>query len=91
MNGTSLLIFLRILIQLPSAPKGKIKLSWTKIEVNSFGQVKSVKSKTKPQTILHMYLSLYNRLVSKCAACEKVFFKKNKLTHILSTPEELAI
>lgn len=75
MNGTSQLIFffLRILIQLPSATKVKIRLSWTKIEVNSSGQVKSVKSKTKPQTIMHMYLSLYNRLVSKCAAREKPF------------------
>lgn len=73
MNGTFLLIFLRILIQLPSAPKVKIRLSWTKIEVNSFGQVKSVKSKTKLQTILYMYLSLYNRLVYKCAAREKAF------------------
>lgn len=34
--------FLKILIQLPSAPKAKIRLSWTKIEVNSFGQVDSL-------------------------------------------------
>lgn len=73
MNGTFLLIFLRILIQLPSAPKVKIRLSWTQIEVNSFGQVKSVRSKTKPQTILYMYLSLYNRLVYKCSARERAF------------------
>lgn len=94
MNGTSLLTFFffkTILIQLPSTPKVKIRLSWTKIEVNSFGQVKSVQFKTKPQTIMHMYLSLYNRLITKCAAREKAFFKKNKLTHILSTLEELAI
>ena len=44
MNGTSLLTLKKkkILIQLPSAPKVKIRLSWTKIELNSFGQVDSL-------------------------------------------------
>lgn len=76
MNGTSPLTFLRILIQFPSTPEVKIRLSWTKTEVNSSGQAKSVQSKTKPQTIMRVCLSFYNRFVSKCAAREKPFEKQ---------------
>lgn len=72
MNGTSLLIFLKDPNPITFSSQIKIRLSWTKIEVNSFGQVKSVGSKPNPQPS-YICIFLHISLVSKCAAREKAF------------------
>lgn len=75
---------IRRLIQLPSAPKQKVRFSWTKIEVNNELTQSNL---NQPQTIKFIYHSYIPELFLDILHMKRHF---SKTAYILSTQEKIA-